>query len=254
LAAGWSHHAQAAMKIHMPIDKLTGLPADQSPPPQPPKPLLPDPNAKSTTFLRAQQQCGFPKSRPYHPMYRDLTGLTLFVYVPFLFTGSEKCLGREEECISESRFGSEGDRKKALNDLLLRTKAYRPPIHLDNLVKMFSDVLRQELMPYVLPDQNCKAADLVVVTNARDVKPYEFAPNVLTVRVELTIMHDTEPPIAVLTVGTHRLDPTQRNLWDSITGESTAIPLDLTNEQISARIKYFAQSSLAIYDEGFTKE
>lgn len=246
----WSHHALAGnLPIHIPKDNVTGKsPYDDRPLQLPKPPAQPDPNAKSPVFLRAQQQCGFPKSRPYLKKYRDLAAVTLFVYVPGLYTDAQKCLGHEEACINESSV-SEDKRGEALNTLMMRNIAYRAPVHLDNLVKIFSDMLRQRLMPYVLPDQNCKAADLIVFTNARDVMPYEITPNVLTVRVDLTIMDDTKPPIAVLTLGTHRLDPTQKNLWDSITGESAAIPLDLTDEQIAARLKHFAQSSFSVEDE-----
>lgn len=240
--------ANAAPPLHVPIDSLTGKSAYDGRPLQLPKPQpKPDPNAKSAAFLRAQKECGFPKSRTYLTKYRDLTGVVLQVYVPDRYIEAQKCIGREEACIDESRVG-EGKRKEALDDLLMRGIAYRAPIHLGNLVKIFGDMLRQQLMPYVLPDQNCKAADLVVKTDGRNIERYERTPDILIVKVNLTIVDDTKPPIAVLTMGTYRLDPSQRNVWESVTGRSTGIPLDLTDEQITARIEYFAKS-FGVHDE-----
>lgn len=249
--------AEARQPIRMPVD-VFGKPADDDRPRKAPAgPQKPDKNAKSPEFLLAQQKCNPSLSRPYQHIYRDLRGVSLYVHVsPGKYQSAVDCHNRERECLEKNgalKFRPE----LAPQELKYITDNYRTypaPLHRDNLVRVFGDRIRQKLMPYVLPDENCKVPDLSVVRSSSEINTAARTPDVLTVGVGLTIVDTTKPTIAVLTYGTYRSDTTQANLWPIwLTGESTAIPLDLPEDQITDLIVEFARH-FEIEDERTVRE
>lgn len=189
--------------------------------------------------------CSPSKWDPDNSVFWDLKRVNLVVRViPNKYPEALKCHGQEEQCADNNGAllvhpEQRPEYIKALKDW---NNTYRAPVRRENLIRVFSDVLKQKLMPHVVPGPDCKPLDPVVVdlTSNAAVEAIERDPATLTVSFELNIVDSTQPPIGVLTVVTYRPDRTYSSFWTKTQWYATAIPLDLPDDQIATRLNEFA--------------
>jgi hypothetical protein len=248
LAVAWISFAQAG-PIHAPSDEPGKPSVGSSPLPQTlPQSSKPEkPKGWRPEFTRNRPQvpagCSPAKWDPSNPIYWDLKQVNLVVRViPNKYETALTCHGIEEQCTNNLVHYSEQERKDYLKSLFDRYNTYREPVRRDKLIRVFSDVLKQKLMPLVVPGPDCKPVDPVVLDlhASSDWEAIERDPAALTVSVELNIVDTTAPPIGMLTVFHYRPDNNYMRFGSRTQWYATAIPLDLPDDQIAARLTEFA--------------
>jgi hypothetical protein len=240
---GWPAVLDAAPVIHPPAENATpgGDPATQ--------------NKPRYTWVQAEpgkpNQAAFPPGckapqQPDHLIFRDLKSVNLLVRVmPGKYLYAEKCLGREKECLNNNG-ALKAIPELSPVDLTLMSVDYRmlrKPLLRDKLLAAFSKVLKMKLMPFVIPANDCKVPDPVILDDRGSDSgrnAIEHDPATLTVAVTLRLVDTTKPPIAVLTLNYYRPDPTHSSFIEQVPDDVTAIPLDLPDDQISVLLDQFA--------------
>lgn len=191
----------------------------------------------------AQAECKQEAKQSNWTLFRDLKGVNLYVRVPNTYIDAVKCHGREQQCADEvTTSGSAAEYVKFLTD---NYRLYREPLRAENLTRVFSDMLTDKLMPFVLPGPDCKPPQIVVLNPVnrgdylKDATQNDTA--TLTFAVTLKVEDSASPPIAILTVNYYRPDPTRTSFWTEVLPNYvTAIPLNLPDDQIAALVRKFA--------------
>ena len=186
----------------------------------------------------ATDTCG--SETPNNPIFRNLKRIALVVVVtPASYQTAFDCHGNEEKCLDENGglTATPSKRPKVRQEMLDDYTAYPEPLHPDNLVKVFSRRLRQEIPSH---DEHCNAPDIALLDMNHWMK-FQQEPDVLTVGVELHIVDFTKPRIAVVSINYYRSKLDSLTVQNSFS-QNTAIPLDIPNDKIASLLSEFVDS------------
>ena len=183
------------------------------------------------------------RGHPWQPVFQDLKGVALVVQVlPHSYVEAVACHGRESACADNVGVASESASASAayIHQITDDYNAFPAPLHYDNLVRVFADSLNEKLEPFVIPE-DCKRPPIAVLST-EDFETKGKSKDTVTVVVRLMIVDSIKPKVAVLSTGYFRPDEAHSDFSSQILmGHLTAIPLDLPDSEIGARVEAFAK-------------
>ncbi len=189
-------------------------------------------------------RCNFtlPKNNDLEPEFRNLKSVNFYVDFPRHLRYALECRGHEEDCAKQrldptaadagTFVGSEVSRLKALNS------DYPDALYPDALAN-FARPLIKDALAQVLPrDTSCQPPEPTTIYpfSTKNYPTSGGAPDVLNLTIVVTLVEDTKPRIVILTYLKVRQG---KELDDYPTVVSTAIPLDLSADDIGKRMKSF---------------
>lgn len=224
------------------------------------KPAFPSNPSSSETKIRApaahDADCAYDLGRPNDSMFVYLKSVTLvFDLTPSKYVYALNCHGQEKVCLDSD--GSVKDaperRSEELKSLLDAYHQYPIALHPQNVIGVFSKMLKRKVMPFAASGPHCAIPDPIVLNLAgehideggtlRDaMKSINNTPGMLTYAVRVWILDTATPHIAILTSGYYRPDRNRGVWWEMRATNSTAIPLDLADDEIEKRLETFANS------------
>lgn len=177
--------------------------------------------------------------------FHALTKLALYVKIQQnKYEHALKCFGIEEICAQKETSHIRGADyyNKYAENLKKTNSLYHRPIQLKNIEKIYKDRLEQEVLPFIKLGSDCKKPE-VQILNSSNVSDIVDNPDTFTLIVTLDIIDDTSPPIAIIASKAYRSGV----LNQSFNGQNhymnglTAIPLDISDEDISRRLDEFSR-------------
>jgi hypothetical protein len=188
--------------------------------------------------------CNFtpPKNNDLEPQYRNLKSVNFYVDFPRDLRYALECRGHEEDCAKQRLRPRAVDADTFVPREVSRLKAlnsdYPEALYPDALTN-FARPLIKDALAQVLPrDSSCEPPEPTTIYpfSTENYPTLGGAPDVLNLAIVVTLVEETKPHIVVLTY----LKVRQGNeLDDYPTVVSTAIPLDLSADDIGKSVKSF---------------
>lgn len=189
-------------------------------------------------------------------MFAFLKSVTLVFDLPSgKYAHALNCHGRERECLDsdDSLKDAPERRSTELNVLLDTYHDYPMALHPENIIRVFSKMLKQKVMPFAASGPHCGAPDPIVLNLAAEhiqeggtlraaMDSINNTPGMLTYLVRVQIFDEEKPYYAILTTGYYRPDRNRGVWWEMQATNTTAIPLDLPDDEIEKRLEAFANS------------
>jgi hypothetical protein len=158
---------------------------------------------------------------------------------PTRYAHAVACHGQESDCESKDSPDSSPELKqREIQRLIDDYKAYPEPLRPSHLATVFTAAIKKDLMPYVLAGPHCAVAEPLVLTPPSKTVIQRTSDNLL-VYVTLQIQDATNPRIALFSVTLGRLDPDTGKTMQGQTGSIFAIPLSLSDSDISHALDQF---------------
>ena len=184
----------------------------------------------------AISNCPPPKSSPKSPVFRDLKQVAIYVWLPGPYEGALLCHGREQECLDANGGLIDFPEKRpaVLKELQELYSTIPPSLYPEQLGARLKAELTQQLIPFVASGDNCIRPEIEILAQ-KNLWSLERKPQALTVVLKVNIFDYTKPKIAVLETYYYRPEPDHTDLGTQVfLPNVTAIPLDLSNDEINA--------------------
>lgn len=186
---------------------------------------------------------------PQRSMFSDLEGVNFHLRIRERLLKAIDCHGKESECTARVRAGV--CYQKFLIDSY---EAWPRPLQPDNLEKVFIDKVAKSFLPFVKREKGCVPPIVNVLKRKSfgdDIRTIATKPKTLTVVVELTFdnqpgsssNHNLKPKAAALSVYLYRPDGDENAYFDR-SNYIAAIPLDISDDDLQARLEYIAKQSV----------
>lgn len=200
--------------------------------------------AETNTQTPMQNACGS-TPKPRFRIFENLESVSLYVKIQSnKYEYALKCNRNEEACVEQSTKGIKRtpQQLESYADAIRKDYSLYPtPLRLSELTKIYADRLNKEIIPFVRREKNCKSPT-VKILNSDDVERASETPNNITLIVNLNIIRDTKPPIAILSSYLHSPAAQNKKIADHFfyMNDSTAIPLTLSDLQIQEIVDKFS--------------
>lgn len=209
--------------------------------------------------------CSYDLGRPNDSMFTLLKSVTLvFDLTSDKYAHALNCHGQEKVCLdSDGSLQDAPNRRSAeLKSLLDTYHQYPGALHPENVIRVFSKMLKQKVMPFAASGSDCAIPNPIVLNLAAEhiheggtlraaMDSINKTPGMLTYLVRIQIIDTEKPPIAILTTGYYRPDRNRDVWWEMQATNLTVIPLDLADDEIEKRLEVFANSLQVLTDKVF---
>ena len=123
-------------------------------------------------------------------------------------------------------------------DLKTHYQQYPEPLHIDNLIRLFTDKINKFITPYMERGPDCKVNEIIVPKWPNtSIYPYADRKDTLTIFVTLDIRDNIQPRLAVITAKYYRPGRTDKQILTDLGFEyASVIPLTLSDSDIAQEL------------------
>jgi hypothetical protein len=220
-----------------------------------PVPKQSTPSEHDLAYLVAQKatpggKCIDLSQKPRRAIFHGLQRVFLYVDIkPTFYDYAVQCHGHETDCIGESakKFETSQDHEKHIRDLVNEYNNYPAPLHRDNLTKVFSESIKENIFPWLKPGPgpNCETPGIQVLDSKSVWVAKNYDATSLLIWVKLYVLDYTQsqqqPRLATLRYSLYRPGLSEKDaLAESGSDRSTAFAVDLPEDKMAAIIHNIA--------------